>query len=266
MGVHFKIAHRPFDFQREGSLRGFVQQHEVDFLAYTNANRDYVTDLPFYRGFHVVRDPRDVIVSAYFSHLYSHGTKNWPELEAHRRELQGLSKEDGLLCEMEFSRQEFEEMYAWDYEQEHVLELKMEELTAQPVEGFLQVAQFLDILDARAAARNDVQRFARSLTLKANRLNQKGRRFMPGNLPMFPVPRRRLLSIPRPNLRTILRKENFARLSGGRRRGQENVKSHYRKGTPGDWKNHFNEEHIAYVKRHYNDLLIKLGYETDPDW
>jgi hypothetical protein len=25
-----------------------------------------------YRGFHVIRDPRDVVVSAYFSHLYSH--------------------------------------------------------------------------------------------------------------------------------------------------------------------------------------------------
>lgn len=264
MGLNFRIAHRPVDFQAEGSLGAFAQQRRTDFLAYTNANAAYVEDLSFYRGFHVVRDPRDVLVSAYYSHLYSHGTKNWPELEAHRAELQQLSKEDGLMREMEFSRPEFEEMMTWNYEQERVLELKMEELTAEPIEGFLRIMAFLEMLDE--AEPTGAQKTTRSALMKMNRLNQKGRRFMPGRLPLFPVPRLRLPRIAPADVRALVEKKNFSRLAGGRRRGQENVKSHYRKGTPGDWANHLNDAHRQCFKREFGDLLIQLGYETDGDW
>ena len=264
MGLNFQIAHRPVDFDAAGSLSAFVQQRRIDFLAYTNADYNHVADLPFYRGFHVVRDPRDVLVSAYYSHLYSHGTKNWPELEAHRAELQQLSKEEGLFCEMAFSRPEFEEMATWDYEQERVLELKMEALTAKPVEGFLEIVGFLEMLDEAKPA--GVRKAARSALMKMNRLNQKGRRFMPANLPMFPVPRRRIRSITSSDVRALVEKKSFSKLAGGRQRGQENVESHYRKGTPGDWVNHLNDAHRRRFKDEFGDLLIKLGYESDDAW
>ena len=67
-----------------------------------------------------------MVVSAYFSHLYSHPTDKWPELTAYRAELQNLSKDDGLVWEMEYLRRELERLYEWDYAQENVLELKME--------------------------------------------------------------------------------------------------------------------------------------------
>jgi hypothetical protein len=54
--------------------------------------------------------------------------------------------------------------------------------------------------------------------------------------------------------------------AGGRAPGEEDVTSHYRKGVPGDWKLHFGPAHIDYFKQHYNDLLLKLGYEQSPDW
>ena len=76
MRLNFKIVHKIDHFQNYGTLGAFVRQKQVDFLAYTNANRQDITDLPIYRGFHVVRDPRDILVSAYHSHLYSHGTHN----------------------------------------------------------------------------------------------------------------------------------------------------------------------------------------------
>ncbi len=264
MGINFRIVHLPVHFESAGTLGNLVRNEGVDFLAYTNAERKHIGDLPPFRGFHVVRDPRDVVVSAYYSHLYSHSTKGWSELEPHRNELKQLSKEDGLLNEMEFSRPEFEAMYDWDYNQEHVLELKMEDLTRNSVPQFFRIVRFLNILDEEE--HQGIGRLLLSLNLKMNRLNQKGRRFMPGNLPMFPVPRIRIGTIPSSQLSEILEKKNFARLSGGRKRGQENVKSHYRKGVPGDWKNHFNEEHIRVFKAEYNDLLMKLGYESDADW
>lgn len=89
---------------------------------------------------------------------------------------------------------------------------------------------------------------------------------MPGNLPMFPVPRRRLPGIPESAITAVLERKSFARLAGGRKKGQEDVNSHYRKGTPGDWKNHFSPEHIRHFKDQFGDLLIKLGYESSPDW
>jgi hypothetical protein len=67
-------------------------------------------------------------------------------------------------------------------------------------------------------------------------------------------------------LLSFVYENRFSKLAGGRKSGEENVKSHYRKGTSGDWKNHFTESHKAYFKQHYNDLLITLGYETDDRW
>ena len=265
LGIPLRIVHRPIHFREYGSLKALVSEEKVDVLAYTNADMQHAQRLPLYRGFHVVRDPRDILVSAYFSHLHSHPTDEWPELEPHRNVLQSLSKEEGLLREMEFSREEFEQMYRWDYQQEHVLELKMEELTANPTSGFLQVARFLHILDDQK--RTGIEDRLYTLRLKLNRLHYKGRRFVPGDWPLFPVPRRRVEGgLPEPALLRILREKSFSKLASGRRRGQEDVKSHYRKGQPGDWKNHFNEDHIRCFKDNYNDLLIKLGYESDPDW
>ena len=89
---------------------------------------------------------------------------------------------------------------------------------------------------------------------------------MPGRWSMFPVPRHRLLTIPAAVVTEIIQEKSFEKMSGGRRQGQEDVRSHYRKGVPRDWKNHFNEDHIRVFKRDYGDLLIKLGYESDGDW
>ena len=261
MGRTFSVVHRPVDFEAAGSLGKNVRNQQTDFLAHTNANRQHILDLPPYRGFHVVRDPRDILVSAYFSHRYTHGTNTWPELAAHRKRLQELSKDEGLFAEMEFNESFFDDMRSWDYDQPHVLELHMEELTADPDGGFLEIANFLGILD-----RSDAPSLSHTLRARMNRLNHRGRRFMPGNLPLFPVPRRPLQSIPHSTIGRIVERFRFSKLAGGRERGQENKNSHYRKGKPGDWKNHFTDAHIRAFKDRYNDLLLELGYESDPDW
>jgi hypothetical protein len=64
----------------------------------------------------------------------------------------------------------------------------------------------------------------------------------------------------------IVYQNRFSKLADGRTEGDEDQKSHYRKGLPGDWMDHFNGQHKRYFKEHYNDLLVKLGYEKDNDW
>ncbi len=40
----------------------------------------------------------------------------------------------------------------------------------------------------------------------------------------------------------------------------------YRKGTVGDWRNHFTEDHRRAFKEVAGDILIELGYEKSTDW
>jgi hypothetical protein len=40
----------------------------------------------------------------------------------------------------------------------------------------------------------------------------------------------------------------------------------FRKGVPGNWKEHFTEANKSLFKDKTGDLLITLGYEEDYDW
>lgn len=81
------------------------------------------------------------------------------------------------------------------------------------------------------------------------------------------------IDIPHILLHLIIRRNRFERLVIGRRiwkpsrtPGQENPTSHYRKGIIGDWKNHFDAEHVRRFKEVAGDGLIMLGYEQDHEW
>lgn len=40
----------------------------------------------------------------------------------------------------------------------------------------------------------------------------------------------------------------------------------FRSGKIGSWKTHYNEQHITSFKRHFGNLLINLGYESNFEW
>ena len=50
------------------------------------------------------------------------------------------------------------------------------------------------------------------------------------------------------------------------RLGRPNPKSHFRQGTPGDWKNHFCDDVKKLFKTTYGETLIRAGYERDDRW
>lgn len=251
MGLRHKVV---WDSQMfDNDLSAWVAQNEIDFLSYTNADYRQVKELKTVRGFHVVRDPRDICVSAYFSHLKSHETKNWPELVEHRQKLQSLSKDEGLLLDMEFVAGFIEEMNSWDYNDPNFLQVRMEALTADPYRQMLKIFDFMGILNR--------QRYTARLSL-LHALSRRLQRFSKGRFSINGLSQH----LPAERLLGIIWENDFASKSGGRRPGEENQASHYRKGVPGDWRNHFQEEHIRYFKEHYNSLLLRLGYEDEPDW
>ena len=172
-------------------LKAYIQQHSPHFLAYTNADYPYVSKLENFRGFHIGRDPRDICVSAYFSHLYSHPTTIWPELEHHRNESQKLSQHDGLLLEMEFRKKEFEEMYNWNYALPNVIELRMENVIEKPYDKFIDIFRFIGFLsDGDFTTKRQI---AFLLIRIINKIHEKTKGVMPFHFTMKGIPTERLL-------------------------------------------------------------------------
>ena len=261
LGLNFAKAFNQKLKTSKQDLSAFVKENKIDFLGYTTAAPHYVAQVDDYKGFHVIRDPRDICVSAYFSHLHSHPVRDYmPEIAAARKELKGLSQDEGLLFVIKGRQLQFEIMYDWDYSRPNILEIKMENLTVNPYQGFLTIFDFLGLLDKttfsfRRRLFYPVSSVANSAVVKARRKVQI-------------LPRLRLggSKISAESLLGQVYKHQFSQKAQGRQPGEENVHNHYRKGIAGDWVNHFSKEHSAYFKEHYNKVLVKLGYESGSDW
>jgi hypothetical protein len=243
------------------TLDAVARQRRLDIVSYISADPALLGPKDGLRGFHVIRDPRDIVVSSYFSHRYSHPTDGWPELVEFRKVLERLPKDEGLIENMKFTAKLpidgwttdlFRTLREWDYGSPNVLELRFEDLVANPYQGFLDVFDFLGLVD-----QSEVHSFSSLLDVALYRARARYRR-----LPRIHQPS----AIPGWVLLSFVYENRFSKLAAGRKSGQEDVTSHYRKGKSGDWKNHFNDAHKAFFKEHYNDLLVKLGYERDDRW
>lgn len=251
IGMRWSLVNKPADF--DYNLTKHLRNNRIDFLNYVNADDALVQkiDIPFV-GFHVIRDPRDVIVSAYYSHRNSHSVKGWPELFDHRAKLRNENLEDGLLRELEFTLDLITDgtllhpltsMSNWDYTRDNILELRYEDMVGRSKDFFIEVFDFLDLVKSR--------RFELSSKI-VNRL-------LPGQ-------HRKLPCIQKSKLLPILDKISFSSVAGGRHLGAEDNQSHYRKGIPGEWKAQFTDKVKARFKHVYPGLVSHLGYEIDEDW
>src|SRR5215207_2983012 len=114
------IFNNPQDFDKD--LAAAIPDPRRTFLCYMNADVRYLRSIGRLRGFHLVRDPRDVVVSAYFSHLHSHPL--FGELGEHREKLQSVPETEGILLELEGRKHQFQAMLDWDYDDPRILELR----------------------------------------------------------------------------------------------------------------------------------------------
>ena len=240
MGLRFETFHNPEQFEYD--LKKTIRKNKIEFLSYINADYKHLNGIiDHIKGFHVIRDPRDLFVSSYFSHLFSHPTDDWEELKEHRQVLQKSERDQGLLLEMEFTKGVvLDHMNNWNYNNPNILEVKMEDLIISPYRKMLEIFEFLDLIE-------DEEKSDKAI----NKLN---------------VFKRNAPKISPYLLLGIIYNNRFSKKAKGRDQGHEDVKSHYRKGIAGDWKNHFNKNHIEYFKDNFNDSLLKFGYEKNADW
>lgn len=67
-------------------------------------------------------------------------------------------------------------------------------------------------------------------------------------------------------VREVVEAHSFERMSGGRGKGQEDAGQFVRKGTSGDWRNHFTDRVREMFKHEIGAFLIEHGYEADDAW
>jgi hypothetical protein len=228
---------------------------DANIVSCVTADREQLDLLSPERAFHVIRDPRDIVVSAYFSHRNSHPVEGLPHLAEHRRRLQEASQEDGLLLEMEFSSGALLDMAEWDYGRPEILEVKMERLTAHPYSTFIDIFEHLGLLpeeepdEAGALMRAWLGRLRNRLSTRSHLASL-----------------RRPIPVSAETLLGIVYAQRFTAQAKGRRAGEENTQSHYRKGIAGDWVNHFTPAHVEAFKDRFGDLVEQLGYAADATW
>jgi hypothetical protein len=219
-------------------FKQYIASKNMNAFMYTNADPQYINQFKPFRGFHVIRDPRDIAISAYFSHKDVHpvhwhendGANHWLELETHREKIKQLPFDDGLMEDILFTERlptegfdlgPFILMRDWNYERSNIYETRFEQLTIAPSVEFAKIFSFLG---------GPFETFSNSSMMEP-----------------------------------IVEKLSFKAMTG-RSQGMEKMTSHYRKGTIGDWKNYFKDQHKQFFKKNYGDLLIQLGYEQNLDW
>lgn len=253
LGLRYRIVYKKQDF--DGDLRKYIRDNNIDFIAYANADFSQVVKLENLVGIHAVRDPRDIIVSAYFSHLKTHPTHAWPELIAHRMKLQQCDQETGLFHEIAFRKEQFDEMRSWkDFHGDNIMQMHFEDVTSRSYQSMLSIIDFLGLLCQKRYS------FSKRLEFLFARLlrNIESRLGVPLPRVIHALPAERILG--------IVWENEFEKKAGGRKVGEEDRNSHYRKGAHGDWKNYLTRDHIALIKQQYNDVILQYGYENSPDW
>ena len=92
-----------------------------------------VETLPEYIGSHMIRDPRDIIISRYFYHLWT--KEQWANMPdeklggmSYKSYLNSLSQAEGIAFEIERVSECIEDMVSWNYNNPKMYEIKYEDL------------------------------------------------------------------------------------------------------------------------------------------
>ena len=166
--------------------------------------------------FVVLRDLRDITVSAYFSLKISHVA------------MAGIPEIRHELC-----RQDLEAGLIWVIENETQYNAHIGRSWAESGEQWIRYEDLLN---------RDIELLQEALLHRCR------------------------LPIKEPVLKQAIFSCRFDQFSGGRRRGDEDVHSHVRKGVSGDWRQYFSAAVKAAFKERFGDVLIACGYEKDNDW
>jgi Sulfotransferase domain len=166
--------------------------------------------------FLVFRDPRDILVSGYYSMKFSHSVL--PGIAEERQELESIGLEEGMLRTMD------------------TLVQPSVEIAVSWAKTGVDWIRYEDLLQ------HDVKLLTQALLVDCG------------------------LPLKESVVKDAVLASRFEKIAGGRKPGQEDVKSHYRKGIAGDWKNQFTPKIKDIFKERFGEVLKICGYEKNSDW
>lgn len=111
------------------SIKAFLEKHDhVDFIFYKSAWYGAI-DVRV-EGVHLFRDPRDMLISGYFSSMYSHPAEDHLNLAKHRARILELPKEAGLLAQIDYMMWIFDDMRDWNFNDARFYNMRFEDMYA----------------------------------------------------------------------------------------------------------------------------------------
>lgn len=235
LSAHYEIPLAREPEQVSASGNAFFMQHRV--LA---TPKSFAADVRSYRGSHMIRDPRDVVISGYHYHLWTdEGWCNkkiadlpqqmrdkWKRLPlddighlSYKEYLNTLSTEDGLLAEIDrASNTVVKDIMDWDYDNPDVFEFRYEDIMINEEEILRKM--FTHYGFSPEAVDKSCE---------------------------------------------IAAEFSFSNRTG-RAVGDVDGEHHIRSGKLAQWKSEYNDSHKALFKELHGDALVKLGYADDLDW
>lgn len=239
-----------YDFQKYSGLKinyGIDNSNDINIL--NNANTSNLNEYKNFKAIHLIRDPRDIVISGYYSHLKTHESSGWDRLIEHRKVLKRSTFKEGLIHEIDWLEPYFHDIENWDFSNKNVLELKFEEITKEI--DLIKILKHLDFYD-----NSYLNLIKYPFKMIINKLHNK--KILYFNFKNIKLTKR--------VAKKITQRNTFKAVSGGRNKGIENLNSHYRKGISGEWKEVFDDELKEIFKKKYPNILLKTGYEKDNNW
>jgi hypothetical protein len=222
---------------------------DVDVIVFGHGQLDLRGIHSGYRGAHIVRDPRDIVISGYQYHLRtdeswcvnedfseeapisSPRVPRWIESrseewkraylrsldgKSYQENLKSRSEADGISFEIQgYSAWTIDRMLAWDYDDPNVIELRFEDVLAN--------------FDA------EMRRMFVGLGLTGRWLERAVE---------------------------IAATEDLGRMD----RARLDTDPHIQSRGSSRWEQYFTDEHKAAFKERFGDAVVKLGYEESNDW
>jgi tetratricopeptide (TPR) repeat protein len=138
-------------------------EEDTDIFFQVASQVDFST-LRSYRGSHIIRDPRDVVISGYFYHLWCQENwcrqpKSYYDNRSYQEVLNALPQEEGIALEMKtVTRWTIRNMIKWDYSNPNIIEVKYEELIKDEEAGFDKIFQHYGLSEAEISESLDIVR------------------------------------------------------------------------------------------------------------